>query len=60
MCDECVDDSLAALNFIPDLFDTSEMLETFYDDLLTNDYILFFDEDFGKVTFFANEMSIYF
>ena len=28
MCDECVDDSLAALNFVPDLFDTSEMLET--------------------------------
>ena len=60
MCDEAVDGCLAALKFIVDLFVTNKILEKFYDDLLTNDDILFFDEDFSKVTFFANEMGIYF
>ena len=34
------------------------MLEKFHDTLFVNDDILFFDEDFCKVTFFANEMGI--
>ena len=33
------------------------MLEKFHDALLANDYILFFKEDFSKVTFFATEMG---
>ena len=60
MCDEAVDDYLAALEFIPGLFVTSKLLEKFHDALLTDDDIFFFDEDFSKVTFFANEMGIYF
>ena len=47
--DEAVDDCLAALTFFPDWFVTSKMLEKFHDALLTNDDILFFDEDFSKV-----------
>ena len=35
------------------------MLETFHDTLLTNDDILLFAKVFGKITFFANEMSIF-
>ena len=34
------------------------MLEQLHDAFLVNDDILSFDEDFGKVTFFANEMGI--
>ena len=56
--DEAVDVCLAKLKFIPDWFFTSKILETFHDALFANDDILFFDEDFSKVTFFANEMGI--
>ena len=41
-----------------DWFVTSKMLENFCDALLINDDILFFDEDFSKVIFLANEMGI--
>ena len=51
MCDEAVDDCLAALKFIRDWFVTRKMLEMFHDSLLANDDILFFDENFSKVTF---------
>ena len=60
MCDEAVGDCLAALIIILDLFVASKMLEKFHDALLTNIDILFFDEDFSKVTFFANEIDTYF
>ena len=60
MCDKAVGDCLAALTFILDLFVASKMLEKFHDALLTNNDILSFDEDFSKVTFFANEIDTYF
>ena len=53
MCDETADDCLAALKFIPDWFVTRKMLKMVQDALNSNDDILFFDEDFSKVTFFA-------
>ena len=34
------------------------MFEKFHDALNANDDILFFDEDFSKVTFFTNQMGI--
>ena len=46
MCDEAVDNCLAALKFIPDWFVTSEMLQKFLNALLANNDILFFDKDF--------------
>ena len=53
--DEAVDDCLTALKHIPDWFVTSIILEKFHDALLANDDILLFDEDFSKVTVFAND-----
>ena len=41
MCDEAVDDCLAALKFIPDWFGTSKVLEKFHNTFLVNDDILF-------------------
>ena len=58
MCDEAFYDYLAVLKFIPDWFVTNKILEKFHDALLTNDDILFFDEDFSKDTFNANNMGI--
>ena len=58
MYDENVDHCMAPLKPIPDSFVASKMLEMFYDALLVNVDILFFDEGFTKVTFFANEVGI--
>ena len=58
MCDEASDGCLVALTFIPDWFVTSKMLAKFDDALRTNDDILFFNEDFDKVTYIANQRHI--
>ena len=58
MCDEAVDDCPAELKFIPDWFVTSKMLEKFNNTLRSNDDILFYNEDFDKVTFVANQKDI--
>ena len=49
VCDEAFDDCLATLQFIPDRFVTSKMLEKLHDALF---------DDFSKVTSFANNMGI--
>ena len=54
MCDEAVADCPATLKFISHWCVTSKMLETFHNALLDNDDILFFNQDFNKVTFIAN------
>ena len=46
MCDETVDNCLAALKFIPDWFVKSKLLETFDNVLHANHDILFSNEDF--------------
>ena len=51
MCGKAVDDCLAALKHIADWFVTNKMLGKFHDAVIVNDYILFFDEDFSKVSF---------
>ena len=58
MCDEAVHSCLAALRFIPDWFVTSKMLKKFDNALHANDDTLFFNEDFNKVTFIANQRHI--
>ena len=60
MCDEAVDDCLAALTLITDWFFASKILEKFHDALPTNNDILVFDEDFSRVTLFANLIGISF
>ena len=50
MCDEAVDACLAALKFIPDWFAANKMLEKLDNTLHTKNDILFYNEDFDKVT----------
>ena len=45
MCDEVVDDSLAALNFIPDWFVTSKMIKKLCIALYADQNIPCFNED---------------
>ena len=58
MCDEAVDDCLAALKIIPDWFVTSTIFHKLDNALHDNDDTLFYDEDFDKVTFIANQRHI--
>ena len=52
MCDKGVDDCLAALKFVPGWFAIDKIIRKLHETLLV-------DENFGKVTFFANKtMSV--
>ena len=44
MCDEAVDDSLAALKSIPDWFVTSKMIKKLFTALYADENILYFNE----------------
>ena len=57
MCDEVIGDCLAALKLIPDWLVTSKMLEKLDNALHANDDMLFYNEDFDKVTFIANQTN---
>ena len=59
MCDEAVDDCLAALKFVPDGFVTRKMFEKFDNALQDNDDILFNNKDFKKVTIIACHRHIF-
>ena len=52
ICDEAVGDCRVPLKVFPDWFVKCKMLKKFHDD------ILFFDEDFSKVSFSANQMGV--
>ena len=56
MCDEAVDDCLAALKVISDWFVTSEMIKKLFTDLYADKNILQFNE--GSYTFYCNKMGI--
>ena len=58
MCDEAVDDSLAALKVVPDWFATSKMIKKHYTALYPDDNIFYFKEDSGNVIFSCNKMVI--
>ena len=58
MCDEAVDNCLAALKFVSDWFVSSKMLEKFDNTLHAKDDILFYNEDLDKVTFIANQRHV--
>ena len=57
-CDEDFNDSHSALSFAPDWFVTNKMIRELHEALFANYDILFFDEDFGNITLFANKMDI--
>ena len=59
MCDEAVDDSLAALKHIPDWFVTSKMIKELYIALYADENILYFNEDSVNVIFSCIEMVIF-
>ena len=59
MRDKAVDDSLAALELIPDWFVTSKMINKFFTALYADENILYFNEDSGNVVFSFNEMDIF-
>ena len=62
LCDEAVDDSLAALKLVPNWFVTSKIYKNLqkkvYTALYVDENILYFNEDSGNVAFFCNEMAI--
>ena len=58
MCDEAVDDSLAALKLIPDWFVTSKMIKKRFTALYADENTLYFNEDSGNVVLSLNEMGI--
>ena len=58
MCDEAVDDSLAALKLIPDWFVISKMIKKRFTALYADENTLYFNEDSGNVVLSLNEMGI--
>ena len=54
MCDEAVDDCLAALKLVPDWFVTSKNIEKLFTAMYTNDNILYFSEGSPNATFNSN------
>ena len=58
MCDEAVNDSLAALKLYRDWFATSKTIKKLFTALYADENILYFNEDSGNVVFFCNEMGI--
>ena len=58
MCDEAVDDSVAALKLAPDWFVTTKMIKKLLNALYADNNMLYFNEDFGNVAFSCNEMGI--
>ena len=58
MCDEVVDDSLAALKLIPYWFVTNKMIKNLYTSLYADENILYFNEDSGDDMFCCDEMGI--
>ena len=60
MCEEVVDDCLAALKCILHWFVTSKILEIFDDALHANDDKLFYNENFDKFTLLiANQRHVF-
>ena len=58
ICDEALDDSLAALKLIPHWFIRSKRIEKLYTALYAEENIFYFDEDSDNVVFSCNEMGI--
>ena len=58
MCDEAVDDCLAAFKFVPDWFVTSKMIKILFTAFYADENILYFNEHSGNVKITCNEMGI--
>ena len=58
MCDEAVDDCLAALKFVPDWFVITKMIKILFTAFYADENVLYFNEDSGNVVLTCNEMGI--
>ena len=58
MCDNAVDDCLAALKFVPDWFVITKMIKNLFTVLYADENIVYFNEDSSNVTFCCNGMGI--
>ena len=58
MCDEAVDDSLAALKLFLSWFVTSKMIKKLYTALCADEKIFYFNGDSGNFVISCNEMII--
>ena len=58
MCDEAVDDSLAALKLFPDWFVSSKIIKTLFTALYANENILYFNKGSGDAVFNCSGMGI--
>ena len=58
MCDEAINDSLAALKLIPDQFVTSKMVRKLFTALYADENIFYFNEDSVDAIFNYNEMGM--
>ena len=58
MCVKAVDDFRPISKFVPDWVVTNEIIKKLYIALFPDDYILFFEEDSGNVTFSSDETRI--
>ena len=58
ICDKVVDDCLVGLEFLPDWFVTSKMIEILFTALYTDENIFCFNEDYGNVVVDCNKMGI--
>ena len=58
MCDKVADAFLPTLKFVPDWPVTNEMIKNLYNALFA-EYVLFFDDDCGNVTFSSNGIDIH-
>ena len=59
MCDDAVDDPVAALRFVFDRFVISRMIKELYTALYEDENMLYFNEDSANVVFSYNEMGIH-
>ena len=56
MCEEAVDNCLAALKLIHDWFVTCKLIKKLFTDLYTDENIFYFNEGSGDAIFYCNEM----
>ena len=58
MCDQAVNDSLAALKLITDWLVTSKIIKKIFTDLYADEDILYINEDSGDAGFIYDEMDV--
>ena len=58
MCDTVVDNFLAVLKFVPELFITSKMIKIFFTAFYADKSILYFNKDSSNAFLICNEINV--